>query len=592
MKNRLFFIALICFVLLLGLFSLTANTHAKTETALTQAQQQQILFYTRAHYENKKALLFPEVANLKNALIMYAFDEQGSIVAQIKQHDTKQTLQEKIHKATSLLKEKKHTDPLYIHIMLVSYKTRFANFGIKGLFDYKVYEPQVTGIAYELHGKRAELTPLDALRLNLGAKGARTYLAKNVGINPKDMIKYNDLIIEMYRVLHFGEAFPDHKFTTFHRGQETITTSDVTYSEMQNRLKLIGQWYENNVKNNEVTYEYYPAKDLYQDNTRTMVRSTMAVWVLNKLAFYLNDPKLKQLGQETLNYYLERYFNMTRSLKTGELQPTLNPTKKGEIPKYRYTTAGFMIMSFLERGEFAEHKKEIALLADWLMKHQRPDGIFTTQYAQSQYFMPGQLLLAMASLYEETKDKKYKAYFDKSFLAYKKQLEAMMHLGNQRYAPFAPAWFTQPLTKMWLITKENKYRELIFTINDRASKWYQANAQDQVYFDYDGMLAPIPGSYGNTAITAAVLESLVDAAYVAKISGDSTRLQKYASIIKKTTAYLMRLQYTPANTYYIKNRERVIGGFKTDLLNTKIWMDNVWHLTSAFIKIEKDLLLP
>jgi len=106
------------------------------------------------------------------------------------------------------------------------------------------------------------------------------------------------------------------------------------------------------------------------------------------------------------------------------------------------------------------------------------------------------------------------------------------------------------------------------------------------------MLAPLPGSYGNTAITAAVLESLVDAAYVAKKSGDTTRLQKYTRIIKKTTAYLMRLQYTPANTYYIQNRERVIGGFKTDLLNTKVWMDNVWHLTSAFIKIEKDKLLP
>ena len=31
--------------------------------------------------------------------------------------------------------------------------------------------------------------------------------------------------------------------------------------------------------------------------------------------------------------------------------------------------------------------------------------------------------------------------------------------------------------------------------------------------------------------------------------------------------------------------ERIVAGLK-DMVNTTSWMDNVWHLTSAFIKIQ------
>ena len=61
---------------------------------------------------------------------------------------------------------------------------------------------------------------------------------------------------------------------------------------------------------------------------------------------------------------------------------------------------------------------------------------------------------------------------------------------------------------------------------------------------------------------------------------------------RHTIAYLIRLQYKPANTYYTQHRERITGGFKTDLFNNQVWMDNVWHLTSALIKARRWGLLP
>ncbi|MDP2343427.1 MAG: hypothetical protein Q8O67_20885, partial [Deltaproteobacteria bacterium] len=145
--------------------------------------------------------------------------------------------------------------------------------------------------------------------------------------------------------------------------------------------------------------------------------------------------------------------------------------------------------------------------------------------------------------------------------------------------------------QMYAETKDAKYRDLIFAINDRVAIAADVNARYQVYPDYDGMLAPKPLSYGNNSVTAAALESLVDAAIVARAAGDLERFKRYQGVVKRTTAFLMRLQYTEANTYYLANRERVVGGFKNDMVNTRMWMDSVWHLTSAFIKIHEEKLL-
>ena len=197
----------------------------------------------------------------------------------------------------------------------------------------------------------------------------------------------------------------------------------------------------------------------------------------------------------------------------------------------------------------------------------------------------------MAYLYEKTRDEKLKAFLEKSFLAYEAPLYDMMKLGPMNYAPYAPAWFTQPFAKMYELTSNPRYSELVFAINDRVVMWYRQNSEYQVYPDYDGNLEAKPGFYGNNSITSASLESLCDAAHIARLVGDSERYQRYQKVIRRATAFLLRLQYTPENTYYVKNKEKVVGGFKKDLVNNLVWMDNVWHLSSAFMKIQKNQLL-
>lgn len=566
----------------------------KQDLVLAEESKHFLLRYARYLCDGKfraaEGLPVPEeVQEITAPVIIYSYVEDGTRRDSKRVDDPKLTLRGKL--ARHVPEVCAAGPDGYLHLAVVSYTARLPNFGIVGLFNNKVYEPQVTGIAYELGGKRVEIDPLEALEKNLGSKGTRTELAKRLAINPKKMPESNDLLIEIYRVIHFGETYPSRQFINFHRGHKVFTAADLTPQVLQERLQLIAQWYKNNVQDGQVHYEYSVSKQVYRDHKRTMVRSTMSTWILNRLAHFLDDDELKRLGAETIDYYLDRYFNISESLRKGEIIPSEEPLKNGNLVRNRYTAASFIAAAILERDDYKKRLQPAEMLMDWAMGFKRDDGVMWTQYAQSQYFMPGQLLLAVSYFYEKTKDEKHRKFFEEIWGAYETPLYDSMHLGNELYVPYAPAWFTQPLAKMYELTKDNRYRDMVYMINDRVARLYELNAQNQVYYDYDGVLSPKLGYWGNNSITSAHLESLVDAAVVAKLDGDEERLAAYKRVIRQTVAFLLRLQYIPENTYYIPHRDRVIGGFKKGLVNTTSWMDNVWHLTSAFMKIQNNNLL-
>lgn len=481
-----------------------------------------------------------------------------------------------------------------IHLMVITRTVRLPNFGFKGLFANKVFEPQVMGVAFELDGKRTERDPLEQVMYNHGPKSARRAMMEDLGGSAVALSTKNDLIVEFYEVAHFGERPGDHRYTEYFRGFEAVTPEQVTPELLMERLRLIGDWYRHNIRpDGQVTYEFSPSNRKEYDQQRTMVRSTMATWILNRLAVFLDDDELRRLGRQAIDYYLDRYFQIERSRAAGRLQPSGKALPNGNIVSNRYTVASFIAGALMEREDWQQHTGDIELLMTYAMSKQRPDGVMWTQFANSQYFMPGQLLLIVSYAAEKLGGGPYAAFFDKTLSAYGPALRGQMALAPPLWVPYAPAWYTQPFAHRWLhqAPKDDGLRELVFLINDRVVQHHRYNADHQRHPDYDGAMTPKRGYYGNNSVTAASLESLADAAIVARAAGDAERFARYQTAIRHITAYLLRLQFTPTNAYWVRDKERVIGGFKTDLINQKVWMDNVWHLTSAFIKIHQHRLL-
>lgn len=479
-----------------------------------------------------------------------------------------------------------------IHLMVVTRTVRLPNYGFKGLFRNKVFEPQVMGVAFELNGKRTERDPIEQAMYNHGPKSVRKALMDDLGLSATAMGQQNDLIIEFYEVAHFAERPGDHGFTDYFRGLARLTPDQLDHDLLMARLRLIGEWYRNNMRpDGQVTYEFSPSNRVEYDAKRTMVRSTMAVWVLNRLAEFLADDSLKELGWTGIETYLERYFQITKSREAGRIVPSPVPLKNGNLVENRYTVASFIAGAIMERSDWKAHAADVELLMTYAMSKQRPDGIMWTQFAQSQYFMPGQLWLIVSYAASKTGDARYLAFFDTLLAAYGPALDGQMALAPPMWVPYAPAWYTQPLAHRYLEAPDDRLRDLVFAINDRVVRHHRHNADNQRHYDYDGAMTPKRGYYGNNSVTAASLESLADAAIVAKKAGDEERFARYQTAIRHITTYLLRLQFTPENAYWVRDKQRVIGGFKTDLVNQRVWMDNVWHLTSAFIKIHQHRLL-
>ena len=555
------------------------------ELTLAESTQRELLDYARALCDGttpKTASL--SLQALQQDIIPILYGPDGRRAASKRLNGTDATLARLDTHVPSMCAKVPNDSRL--HLLVIGYTARFPNLGIKGFFDQKVFEPMVHGIAYEYKGHRVELDPMMQVEKNFKSSSVRHYLSLTLGLRPQQTPAENALTIEVYKAIHIGEQKTDGAFSRYFRGHQPVQADSVTHELMEQRLGWIGDWYRNNVIDGEVTYEYATSRGEYQNESRTMVRSTMAVWILNRLAEYLQSESLKAAGTVTIQYYLDHYFQIESSRRAGTIQPSPKALPNGNLVAYRFTTASFIAAAILERQDWEQSAQEVSLLMDFAMAYKRPDHVIWTENGNSQFFMPGQLLLAVAYAYDRTRDPKYLTYFDEVFSTYAPVLTQLMTLAPETVAPYAPAWFTQPATKMYQITGDEKYLPLIFKINDRVLLNYERNASFQVHEDYDGMLAPKLGSFGNNSITAAALEALVDAAIAAKQSGDLARYERYRSACRHAVAFLLRLQFTPNNTYYMAHSERVMGGFKKDMVNTTSWMDNVWHLTSAFIKIQ------
>lgn len=573
----------------------TYQSHRAPELSIDEESRRYLLSYGREVCDGDvsaaQALAKPATfANPEAPVIAILFDKNGGRKAHHRADSKGASLTAQVETAASeVCKEAASGDQL--HLMVVTYTARLPNFGEKGIFEYKVFEPQVNGLAVERNGKRVEYDPALQSEANHGPKNLRSAINEQLGSKIDLFDNANDIILEVYKVAHFGERVSDGTFADFHRGHTILKPEEVTKALVRERLDLIGAWYSHNVIGSEVVYEYSPSSGQYRDKDRTMVRSLMAVWILNRLGEFLDDAQLKAYGAETIDYYLKTYFQIEESKKQGRIVPWPASLPNGNTITNRYTAGSFLGAAILERADRDRWLQEDRLVMEWVMGFQRDDKIMWTQFAESQYFMPGHLMLSLAYHYDKLEDPTYLNWFQSIYDAYETPIYQLMDLGDERLHPLAPAWYTQPAAFMYHKTGDNRYRDFVYAINDRVERLHAHNRNGMVYYDYDGILTPKLGYYGNTSVTAAALESLADAAIVARKDGDMERYRRYTTVVRHATAYLLRIQFTPDNTYYVKHRERVIGGFKSDMINSVVWMDNVWHFTSALIKIHDNDLL-
>lgn len=232
---------------------------------------------------------------------------------------------------------------------------------------------------------------------------------------------------------------------------------------------------------------------------------------------------------------------------------------------------------------FDIYKKEIDKLFNWIVSLQKENWMLLAWYKKPNYdydenylmyFYSWEVILSILELYEKTNEKKYLDFILKSQDYYYN--EYINSIEKNYYPAYVP-WHTFSLTKLYKITKDDKYLNAIFLMNDKLLELQETNKKSK-YFGrfYQSHLKKYWSPH--TSSDAIYTESLLYAYGLAKDKEDKKREKLYFKAINSSIDNLYFLQYKDKkniNTYW---------WIKINHNDNNIRVDNVAHLIDMLIK--------
>jgi hypothetical protein len=152
---------------------------------------------------------------------------------------------------------------------------------------------------------------------------------------------------------------------------------------------------------------------------------------------------------------------------------------------------------------------------------------------------------------------------------------------------FVP-WQTAAYAEAFVQTKEAQFAQFVYQMND----WLCGLQYDRIepsrvvwYGGFmqwsDGRAVDSPPNIGS----AVFAESMAEARRVARAGSDVARYQRYTEVMHRVLQFLVRLQYTDANTQHFEEwyRPRLVGGFHASTQDGNLRIDYAQHALSALV---------
>jgi len=460
-------------------------------------------------------------------------------------------------------------------------------------FGEKLQESEVnnTKIVFNiLYNKRAIEGWLDALKekIELGihaieveSNGRRTFFKESISISKNyDLQK---TLEHLCKEAKLGETCYDDPDTTFsiydtiafmgdregnvtdlYRYNVLFDADTIDGKLLHERLRLAASWFANNVNEETGTmeYVYYPSRDKYSSKNNH-VRQLATLWSIATLRNALGDTRLDRIIERTLQKYLS-YVECEEDRCVVDIEG-----------KAKIAYNAFLILALLETPAYPEAKPLMMKLGEALLKQQKEDGSYHTYFHSDKNtgidYYPGEAMLALMRLFEETQDPKYLHSVEKAFPYYRDYWR-----GNKNTA-FVP-WHTQAYFLLYQHTEDPRLKSFVFEMNDWLIDKYQIKESERLDF-IGGFPKGVPRNSSSS-----YLEGINDAYALAKQVGDIRHRKKYEDSIRSGIRFILLTQYTPENSFYLVNQDRTIGGFRKTLLSNSQRIDYTQHALLAILK--------
>lgn len=235
---------------------------------------------------------------------------------------------------------------------------------------------------------------------------------------------------------------------------------------------------------------------------------------------------------------------------------------------------------------FTEYDDEAKKLADGIVYLMNNDGSFNPWYMEPAYgydadylltFYSGEAILALLEYAEKADDQ---SIFNKAKLSQDYYLKKYVDDIDENYYPAYVPWHTLSLTLLYEKTKDQKYADAVFVLNDKLLEM-----QDKT--DFIGRFYnPETPEYGSphASSDAVYTESLVSAYNLSRKIGDSAREKRFKDAIVIAVHNLERLQYKSHNWNIFESsdvKKKLNGAIKSNVCSGWMRVDTTAHAIDA-----------
>jgi AMMECR1 domain-containing protein len=456
--------------------------------------------------------------------------------------------------------QKEHLDNITLEITFLFNKIKLENNNLNYLKNN--IETGINAIQIQQGKNSASFKESVPIEHNFDFETNFQKLCEKANLN-KTCYLENATTIYKYDTITF-ETDRSKKINDLYRYNLLVDEKDVTKENIDKRLELAKSWFlVNEDPNTFLKYEYLPSSDRYSTGNNS-IRQMATLHTVTKLYKHSNDPKIYNLSVKGINHFLSFLkYDKQRNIYFIEINN-----------ESTIAHSGFLILSLAEIEDFPNRTFYLKSLSDGILSLQNSDGSFKTLFNSDKVegidYYPGEAMLALMTLYQHTGDKNILDSVARSFDYYSSYWRS-----NKNMA-FVP-WYTEAYFILFNATNNKTYKEFIFEMND----WMIDN--------YQIMSSRYPDTVGGfpkkdpVFSTSVFLEGVNDAYKLAKDTNDP-RKDKYERSIRLGTRFIFQTQFTPENTFYIRNPSLAIGGFKQSLTRNNIRIDFLQHAVSSMLK--------
>jgi hypothetical protein len=337
-------------------------------------------------------------------------------------------------------------------------------------------------------------------------------------------------------------------------------------------------WLVNNVKSNGLfRYKYSPVTDEYP-NTNNAIRQLMGSRLLAEMVH--EKPDYLDLHRKNLDFHMRNWYR-----ERGELEYVYYSGKS------KLGANAMLLRTLVWSPDFDLYETQARKLVAGILHLMDERGAFRPWFIAPYYeydadylltFYSGEALVALIEYYQKTNDPEA---MEAALKAQDFYIHRYVDQMEEHYYPAYVPWHSIALNKLYKITREEKYVDALFAMNDKLLELQDRTREVGRFYNPDTPQYGGPHASSDGVYT----EGLTYAYEIALLTGDKAHEWTYWKALSLAVPNLLKLQYKVRNSARYKRPDRIIGSFRYSVGDSGIRVDTTQHTMDAYRTIQEVL---